>query len=702
MYFIWKRSPLLRIALTLCTGVFVSDTLSVLPLSLLFCLLFIPFTLLLLCVAGKQSNFSRRNIPGILFTLLFFLTGVLLVQISNPQLADTHYSHYIENANAIGVKLRDAPAGNNGYYRCTAEVVAVVSGNTQMCTAGLISLQFVADSLRKVPTVDEVIWVKSAIDSLREPVNPGEFNYSEFLRRKGILFSVFANDDQWRQTDGKIEVTLKGWLVEIRESLLSRLKAHGVGGREYAVLAALLLGKTSDIDKELMLFYSGAGAVHILAVSGLHVALIYVLLAPLFNNFFPGKKHRLLKTFLPSLLLWIYAGITGFSSSVLRAALMFTCFIIADNFQKENNIYNTIGASVVLLILWQPNIAFETGFQLSYLAVLGIVLLQKRILAFCEPSTSLLDKSWKLIAVSIAAQIATLPYTLFYFDQFPTWFLLTNLLVIPLSTVILYCGLGSFALLWWSDGADFTLGLTSFLTRLMNDLMIFIGKLPFAVIDAIHLDKIDFVLLSLLMVLGCRWMLWYHARSLLYAQIVLFFFLINQMFFDTSSNEQAQVCFHAIRKGDAISITCGRETWIYADSTLMHDEMAKRNYFKNYHTDLGIRDVHERRLDSLSVRNQILMLGDSLICVMHESLLSDARLPDAGYYYFPSQFKGKERLLKNGERFIGRTLIFSASLSDHAFRKWVKQMPNSTCCFHLRPGAMVINADHEFKKFDAE
>lgn len=699
MYFIWKRSPSLRIAVALFAGVIASE---IIPAGTWNWLIYVMVIPAFATVFRKRQNFGYRHITGILFTLSFVVAGIVLAQLSNPSLDKTHYSHCMANASGFGIKLKDSPAGNRGYYRCLAEIVAVVSGNNQIRTSGLISLQFEGDSLCRLPLVDEIIWVKSEIDTLKDPVNPGEFNYAEYLRRKGVLYSVFAGDDQWLLSDQVVDVTLKGWLVGIRENLLSHLRSHKIEGREYAVLAALLLGKTSDIDKELMLSYSGAGAVHILAVSGLHVALIYVLLAPVFNRFFPGKKNRFIRTLIPSILLWIYAGITGFSPSVLRAALMFTCFILADNFQKENNIYNTMGASVVLLILWQPNIVFETGFQLSYLAVLGIVILQKRILSFYEPAHALLDKAWKLIAVSIAAQITTLPYTLYYFDQFPTWFLLTNLLVIPLSTIILYCGLGSFALLWWSSGVHFTLGLTSFLTRLMNDLMIFIGNLPLAVLDAIHINAIGFLLLSLLLFFLCRWLLWFHARSLLFGLVILICFLVNNMIAENFMKEQMQVCFHAIRKGDAISFISGRETWLYADSMLVHDHLARRNYFRNYRTELGIQSIHESNLDSLSSGNNIVMLGNSLVCVMHETLLSDEKLPEAEYYYLPARLKGKERFLQHSDRFAERKIIFSAAYTDYFFNKWVELLPEGAKCYHLREGAMVINADHELKKFDVK
>lgn len=683
---------MLRLVLPMLTGVMLADYL---PGSVFWSL---PFSFVFL-LSGliyyqrvKKINFRNRHIPGIIFLLLFLLLGIGFAKLSAPDLRQSHFVHFSDSALAFQLKLNDAPVGSNQHYRCTAEVTAVLSEQGIRKTTGLISFQFGVDSLSAIPKVDAVLWVNAPADTLTPPLNPGEFDYSAYLIRKGILRRIFAEEENWQIDSLLYTGSFNGWFVKVRERLLASMRYHGLEGREYAVLAALLLGKTTDIDKELMLSYSGAGAVHILAVSGLHVALIYMLLAPLFTKFFPGKKFRHIKAIVPAILLWIYAGITGFSPSVLRAALMFTCFIIADNYQKDNNIYNTIGASVILLLLWSPLIAFETGFQLSYLAVIGIVILQKRILAFYQPANRIMSWAWKLIAVSIAAQIGTLPFTLYYFDQFPVWFLLTNLLVIPLSTVILYCGLASFALLWWPAGAHFAMGLSGFLTRQMNEIMLLIEKLPASVIDHIYLNGVEFVLVFVFIVWFCRWLFWYHAKSLKYALITFAVLLFSSLWFLSIRKKESVICMHSIRKGDAITVTSGRQMRLYADSSLMRNPVARRFHFQTYQTERGVSEIEEIELDSIAGWGKnVVVISERRICLVNTELLLSDSLPDSEFYYFGSWLKGKNNTMKNPERFSGRRVIFSAALSVFTTDKWKSQIPDSSGIYNLRNGAFMID-----------
>ncbi len=691
MFFIWKRSPLLRVVLPLFSGVMIAGKLPqafnwICAVSVFFFMLVV-----ILMLYKRNISFNNRHIIGIIFLLSFLTLGIGLFRLGSPDLRRTHFVHFIHESLSCRLRIKDAPSGKDGSYRCIAEVVGLLSEKGLRKTSGLIAFQFRADSSSVVPSVDDIVWVRSVPDSLNSPLNPGEFDYSSFLHRKGILRRLFASSVDWRCDSKSRDGTFSGWFVSIRESLLASMRDCGLEGDEYAVLAALLLGKTTDIDKELMLSYSGAGAVHILAVSGLHVALVYMIMAPLFSRFFPRKRFTCVKTLIPVILLWTYAGITGFSPSVLRAALMFTCFIVAENYQKDNNIYNTIGASVLMLLLWSPMIAFETGFQLSYLAVLGIVILQKRILSFYVPTNKLMSRAWKLCAVSIAAQIGTLPFTLYYFDQFPVWFLLTNLLVIPLSTVILYCGLGSFALLWWPDAAKMVMGLSGLLTRLMNDTMLLIEKLPLAVIDHIHLQFLDFIFFFGLVIWLCRWILWYHATSLKYALAAILLLLVSSLCFKLDSSNTTFFCLHSIRNGDAISVRSGNSMVMFTDSLLRKDRAALRFHFQTYQTEQGIREMHYLSLDSLlGDAESVVMLFDKKVCLMNEVLLKSDSLPEADYYYFGSWLKMKMGFFRRPEKFLGKHIFFSASFSVNSFSKWKNRIPDAARCYHLRNGALIF------------
>ncbi|MHB9141736.1 MAG: ComEC/Rec2 family competence protein, partial [Paludibacter sp.] len=184
--------------------------------------------------------------------------------------------------------------------------------------------------------------------------------------------------------------------------------------------------------------YSHSGAMHILAVSGLHVGVIYLILSFLLSFLNGNKKLKILKAILIIILLWVYAFLTGLSPSVVRATVMFSFVAFGTCFERKSQIYNTISVSAFLMLLFNPNYLFEVGFQLSYCAVICIVYFQPKIAKWFQPKNKIFRWSWDLLAVSLAAQIGTAPIALYYFHQFANYFLLTNMIAIPVATLIIY------------------------------------------------------------------------------------------------------------------------------------------------------------------------------------------------------------------------------------------------------------------------
>jgi competence protein ComEC len=228
---------------------------------------------------------------------------------------------------------------------------------------------------------------------------------------------------------------------KLREKALNALQKNNISGREFSVVSALLLGYREYLDEDLQREFAGAGAMHILCVSGLHVGIIFFALSLMFGFLDRISRGRVIKLFLIVLLIWFYAAITGFSPSVLRASTMFSFVAIGQSFRRSTNIYNTLAASAVFLILLDPLIITRIGFQLSYIAVLSIVSLQPILYRQLYFRNKIASYIWAIITVSLAAQIGTGPLALHYFNQFPNYFLLTNLIVIPLAWLIINTGI---------------------------------------------------------------------------------------------------------------------------------------------------------------------------------------------------------------------------------------------------------------------
>ncbi|MGI4875248.1 MAG: ComEC/Rec2 family competence protein [Janthinobacterium lividum] len=312
--------------------------------------------------------------------------------------------------------------------------------------------------------------------------------------------------------------------------------------REYALGTALVLGFKDDIDHDTKQAYADTGTTHIMAVSGLQVGLLFAglqwLLVPLGG---PAWRRRLLTAALGLGLIWSYAFLTGLSASVLRATVMFTLFILAKAWERQSSIFNTLSAAAFLLLLWNPYLLCDVGFQLSFGAVLSIVYLHPRIVRWLDVrnwvldrqrswhgpvvrrlwqgSAWLADKAWQLTALSIAAQMATFPLGLYYFHQFPFSFLLSNLIAVPISSVAVYVGVvlllvkGLVALLalalpaagpyldWLPKAVGFVF---EKLIWGFNEYIFAIGRwLPGAVVGGVHLSQLQTLLIYLLIAAVC-------------------------------------------------------------------------------------------------------------------------------------------------------------------------------------------------------
>ena len=334
----------------------------------------------------------------------------------------------------------------------------------------------------------QVIWVPKNPESLAPPSFPNEFDYKGYLASKGIHFRQFLGKNLLVLPVPQA-YQLKFTLEHLRHYFAQVIDRYVIRPESKQIALALLLGQKESLGKEVKQAYSATGTQHILAVSGLHVAIIYsILLLPL--TYFKQEGHALRKIYLLLVmgLIWIYALMTGFSPSVVRAVVMFSLVTLGQMRKRKPSIWNILSFSALLLLVLDPGVRTDLGFQLSYLAVAGIVGLQPLILHLWSPPNRVLDYFWQMAAVTLAAQLITSPLTIHYFHTFPSYFLLANLLIVPLSYLILCAGV-PFLLLAWVPFLGRVLGaIVDFLLFLQNEVTYRIQDLPAALWQGIHLS----------------------------------------------------------------------------------------------------------------------------------------------------------------------------------------------------------------------
>ncbi|HET6557813.1 MAG TPA: ComEC/Rec2 family competence protein [Prolixibacteraceae bacterium] len=267
--------------------------------------------------------------------------------------------------------------------------------------------------------------------------------------------------------------------------------AAKIGHDERAVISALTLGYRAELDQETMNYFADTGTIHVLSVSGLHVAIIFIILNFFFSPVNTGKYGKFIHGALIILCLWSYAFISGFSPSVQRSTVMFSFVIMGNILRRPVNIYNSLSASALVLILLDPLVLFDIGFQLSYLAVFGIVLIQPPLENMLKIKNKILKGAWTLFTVSIAAQLITFPLSVYYFNQFPTLFWLSSFVAIPGTTLILWLTIGFFILSPVSMLSGLLVDLIQFITHLLLVILKWMSSLPHAVIEGIIYNQLQ-------------------------------------------------------------------------------------------------------------------------------------------------------------------------------------------------------------------
>lgn len=485
-----KLTGAFKVLLPLIAGILFADYY---PINLSKWYLIVGFALLLIFILVRKNNFKISN-NGFLFSLLifFFLSGIYLKNAQNEFDEPNHFSKGINTykETQFRIKLIDQPTKTNNWYRSVAEVISI---NNQK-SIGKIMIYLEQDNLRKNQIqYGSLISCQGKIFEINSIKNPEEFNYKKFLARRKIYHHAFIKKDQWC-FESNSSNHLLGWVYKVKEKCIQLINRSPLNTENKSIIKALVLGDKSEISEETMMRFSTTGTLHVLAVSGLHVGIVMMIL-----NFIllPLKRLKKIKWLIPVLVvlgIWFFAALTGFSPSVSRAAVMFSFVTIGSQLERDVNIYQSLTVSALILILVNPNILFELGFLLSYAAVIGIVALYPIFYKMFYFKFKLADKIWQIAAVSIAAQIATLPLSIYYFNNFPIYFLFANIIAIPLSFALLALTISALATSFVPIVSYAIFYLINLFGNIFLMVIDFIETLPFASFGPFKINMLQVVL----------------------------------------------------------------------------------------------------------------------------------------------------------------------------------------------------------------
>ena len=578
---IWKPAPFLRMLTPLVTGILVQWYLPVPKELIILSILSFSASFLAFYFLPSWVNFRLRPVQGISLNLLVGCLGLLVTWHRDIRHDSRWFGHFCRDSVGLVVRINEPLIERNKTFKAEGIVETVIDHGQTISCVGKLLLYFTKDSLRVPLEYGDKILISKQPQPLKNTGNPGAFNYEQYGAFQLTYHSVFLKQGEWVLLKGKDINYFNRFVFSARDNILAILqKKIAISKDELGIAEALLIGYMNDLDKDLIQAYSNTGVVHIIAISGMHLGLIYLMLSWLFARI-PGiKQSKIIRSVFILSCLWVFSLITGGSASVIRSAVMFTFITTGKTFSKRSSIFNSLAGSAFVMLCYNPYFLWDVGFQLSYLAVVGIIVFQRPIYNWVHIPYKGLDKVWELIAVSLAAQMLTFPVCIYYFHQFPNLFLITNIIAVPLSTVILFVEIALVAMAGVPYINVYLGKLTEWLVWLMNKIIVSINGLPFAVWNMIHTSLILTLILYAIVIGLSGWLLQKEKRMLQFTLLNVVAYLMLLAFNNWQGKNQQQFIVYNIPHHRAIDIAEGDHYHFIGDSILTRDSLTQNIYLK--------------------------------------------------------------------------------------------------------------------------
>lgn len=509
-------------------------------------------------------HFLKRS-GLLLIPLLLFFTGFWVSGVQQFQKQKTNFEFPEKKITFIG-KVANRPVSRSGTTRFEVEVI------------GIKYIRFVKlenPARVYVYTKNDPSSLNSGMyfstrakfKTIENPLNVLEFNYKEFLERKGIYHTVYVNTSDTIKILERSEES-SYWMnrLKVVDVLHEQIRRTFKDKNKSAVLESILFGLKDDLPKELVESYASTGVIHILAVSGMHVGIVFGLINFLLVFVFGRHNYTLIKSLLAILAVWVYCYICGFAPSTCRAGLMISLYTLAKPFDRMAISYNLVAFSAFVLLVLEPNSLFNVGFQLSFSAVVGILGFYPFLSRSFRSKNKILNSILNLVHISLSAQLGTLPVSLYHFNQFPVYFLLANLLIVPLVAILIYSGM---AYLIFNKVALISLMLTKLLNGTIdyiNNTVIWIRSLDHALIEGIYINE-EMLLFMVLCILCCIFWVNIKSSKAFIAMIgFLFCFVLVSNLHKTELKSSSELVFFKIRKHNGLFIRQSDRSLLITDS----------------------------------------------------------------------------------------------------------------------------------------
>jgi competence protein ComEC len=617
--YLWQHTPALRLLVPFACGILLQWYTKPPAAVVWFAAALSILILTLFAILPLHRRFKAAPLQGLALTLLIATTGMCITTWNDIRYDQQWFGKTGTANDGLIVTLQEPLVEKPNSYKALARIEKIVGNDSVLPATGKAIFYFNKEAAAGLEYGTQ-LWVIKKVEPVRNSGNPAGFDYQRYSLFAGITHQSYLTANDFIILPTQKKNWFDNVIVNLREQIVTILKTHVGGAKETGLAEALLIGYKDDLDKTLVQAYSNTGVVHIIAISGLHVGLIYGVLL-LLTKPLRGKKLRGLRFIIILAALWSFGVLAGAQPSVLRSVVMFSFIAASVVLDRNASVYNNLALSALLLLCYNPLWLWDVGFQLSYTAVLSIVIFFKPIYNWIYLQNKALDGIWRLMAVTLAAQILTTPISLYYFHQFPVLFLFTNLVAVPLSTLILFCEMLLCILNFITPVAAALGWATTVLIRLMNGFIEQMDAVSFAVWEGIFISGLQALLLMAFIAGFSFWLLERWRAGLWCALLSLLVFTTLRTFSIIHASGQQKLIVYNIAKRQAIDVFSGRTAAFIGDAALLQNSVAAKLHLQPTRIAHRIHDITFPSTKAFQWCGKTVMIIDTAIALQSFSKL---------------------------------------------------------------------------------
>lgn len=651
--FSWSDIPLVRLIIPFIIGILSANYVTI-DLSQIL-LIFAFGALAALATTYIKLSFSRRWLFGLYYLLFVFIGGIFCAKFYVGTSISSSLSNQIYLA-----QITDYPDEKAKTYKLSMQLFSF--NETKLYQQQIIAYAQ-KDTFVKQLNVGDYILFKGTLNKIDRRRNPATFDYASYLSKKNVFHQVYLSSGSWKIANQNSFLSPLIWAKKLQRSIRELFTTYVSRPSAQSILFALVLGDKTELDSEVSNDFAVAGAMHILAVSGLHVGIIYKVLDWLLILLLSGKRHRNKRTFLLIFCLWLYAFITGLSPSVLRAVWMFSFITYARSKDNAPSFYNTLAASAFIILIIEPNYIYHVGFQLSYSAVIAIVSIYPLFYKHLATKYKIPNAVIGLIIVSIAAQIGTAPFAIYYFHQFPTYFIITNLIAIPAAFLLLSGGLLLIPLHFiTTDLAQFIGIIIDWLGVVLVNLIERVSTLPNANYNRLWIDQWQLLTAYLFLAVLVYTISNYWKRGIFIALVFLIASLFQWSLNSWGRSQQQLTVLYSVHNANVIGFVKNRSAFVFTDNDSIQSTSSWNFQVQPSLDSLGVQNVSFNPkafnwLDTFNVNGNTIFSADFSRVLIRRNTAADKLLQmDSSIIIINTDVKLKKGGLHEKDHFYSSTL----------------------------------------------